>query len=97
MASSEDGMAFDKQVLDVYLVGLEGELETKLHDVRRLRQGVAYVSEHPDRPGQFETVRALVGEFDRMLVTNRVVRETLLQLREIVHHLLQGLQKAKRS
>jgi hypothetical protein len=97
MASSEDGTAFDKQVLDVYLLGLEGELETKLRDLRRLRQGVAYVSEHPDCAGQVETVRALAGEFDRMLVTNRVVRETLLQLRETAHQLLRGLQNAKRS
>jgi len=97
MASSEDGTAFDKQALDVYLVGLEGELETKLRDLRRLRQGVAYVSEHPDCAGEAETVRALAGEFDRMLVANRVVRETLLQLRDVVHHLLHGLQNAKRS
>jgi hypothetical protein len=42
-------------------------------------------------------LRALAGEFDRRLVTNRMVWETLLQLRAIVHHLLQGLQNAKRS
>jgi hypothetical protein len=93
MASADDRTAFDKQVLDVYLVGLETELHGTLCDLRRLREGVvALEGERLD----CASVHALVGEFDRMLVTNRVLRETLLQLREVAHHLLQGLQTPKR-
>ena len=97
MKSSEDGTAFDKQVLEVYVSGLQSELETKLRDLRRVQQAIERLTERRDGVEQVEMVRALAGELDRMLVTNRVVRETLLQLRETTHQLLQGLLNAKRS
>jgi hypothetical protein len=59
--SSEDTTAFEKQVLEVYLSGLESELETKLHELRVVRRAIERLSERHDGLEQLDVVRALAG------------------------------------
>lgn len=79
-------------MIRVYLIGLEGELEKKLHDVRRIRQALEGLNVKDTRARGGTLVQAFAEQFDRMLITNRVVRETLMQLRESTLLLLQRLQ-----
>jgi hypothetical protein len=97
MTSSDDRAAFDAQVLEVYLDGLRVELESKLRDLRRLQQTLQDLRQGHDAQARIGTVRALAEQFDRMLVTNRVVRETLLQLRDTAHLLMRELQNSRTS
>lgn len=92
MSSPDDNAAYDQSVIRVYLIGLESELETKLQDVRRIRQALEELNVKDTRVREGTLVRAFAEQFDRMLITNRVVRETLMQLRESTLLLLQRLQ-----
>jgi hypothetical protein len=48
-------------VLEVYLSGLESELETKLHELRVVRRAIERLSERHDGLEQLDVVRALAG------------------------------------
>jgi hypothetical protein len=85
---------FDRQLLEVYLVGLQSEVEAKLREVTRFRENmkVLAVSRTPEGRGhQLEAVGKLTEQIDRMLGSNRVVRETLLELLEAAKALARDL------
>jgi hypothetical protein len=85
---------FDRQLLEVYLVGLQSEVEAKLREVTRFRENmkVLAVSRTPEgRDHQLEAVGKLTEQIDRMLGTNRVVRETLVELLEAAKALARDL------
>ena len=85
---------FDRQLLEVYLVGLQSEVEAKLREVTQFRENmkVLAVSRTPEGRGrQLEAVGKLTEQIDRMLGTNRVVRETLLELLEAAKALARDL------
>jgi hypothetical protein len=76
---------FDRQLLEVYLVGLQSEVEAKLREVRQFRDNmrILAVSRTPGgREHQLEAIGTLTKQIDRMLGTNNVVRETLVELLE---------------
>ena len=76
---------FDRQLLEVYSAGLQSEVEAKLREVTRFRENmqVLAVSRTPEaRAQQLEAIRKLTEQIDRMLGTNGVVRDTLLELLE---------------
>lgn len=85
---------FDRQLLEVYLVGLQAEVEAKLREVTRFRENMKHlaVSRTPEgRDQQLEAVRTLTEQIDRMLGTNKVVRETLVELLEAAKALARDL------
>jgi hypothetical protein len=84
------------QAFDASLAGLESELETKLRDVRRMRRA-AWLATRPEAPDDVERVRAAVGQLERMLGTNRLVRDILVQLRHTALHLLASAGDARES
>ena len=65
---------FDRQLLEVYLVGLQSEVEATLLT-------------RPPARGRWK----LTEQIDRILGTNRVVRETLLELLDAVKALARDL------
>ena len=74
---------FDRQLLEVYLVGLHSEVEAKLRELRLLRENMKLLAGSNTSEGrdqQIETVEKLTEHIDRMLGTNKVVRETLMEL-----------------
>jgi hypothetical protein len=96
MADPAQKIAFDRQVLEVYLTGLEGELETKLRELRRLRTTLGDLDDVGHGHGErIATVQMLAIHVEGLLVGNRVVRETLLQLRETARALILGLQGSR--
>jgi hypothetical protein len=96
MTDPTEKIAFDTQVLEVYLTGLEGELESKLRDLRRLRLTLGDLDDgrHADDE-HLATVHTLAAHVEGLLVGNRVVREVLLQLRETARTLVAGLHAAR--
>jgi hypothetical protein len=85
---------FDRQLLAVYLVGLQSEVEAKLREVRRFRETMKYLAVSRTAEGrdqQLEAVGKLTEQIDRMLATNKVVRETLVELLEAAKALARDL------
>jgi hypothetical protein len=85
---------FDRQLLEVYSAGLQSEVEAKLREVTRFRENmqVLAVSRTPDaRAQQLEAIGKLAEQIDRMLGTNGVVRDTLVELREAAKALARDL------
>jgi hypothetical protein len=85
---------FDRQLLQVYSEGLQSEVEAKLREVTRFRENmqVLAVSRTPEaRAQQLEAIGKLGEQIDRMLGTNRVVRETLLELLDAAKALARDL------
>jgi hypothetical protein len=74
---------FDRQLLDVYLIGLQTEVEEKLRELKRFRENMNVLAVSPTPQGrqlQRAAISQLREQITRMLGTNRVVRETLLEL-----------------
>ena len=84
MAEIDPKLQFDKELLAVYLTGLQAEVEAKLRSVNRFREHMQRLDElngpavHGKRQ---EAARALIEQVDGMLDTNRVVREILQEIR----------------
>ncbi len=78
-------LALDTRRLDVYLTGLQAEVEAKVRRVRRFREHMQQldgVSPGRRNAKQRErAARALIAQVDQMLKANLVVRELLQELR----------------
>jgi len=85
--------SFDCQLVDAYLVSLQSDIEAKWRDIRSIRDEISLLMRSRTVHGlpDGETVRTLTERLDRMLSTNRIVRETLLELREAAQTLAQDL------
>lgn len=95
MSNPDDGAAFDQQLLDVYIHGLQADLEDKLRQLREVQGTLKQLGQCGNAAAQCVAARGLAARFDQMLVVNRVVRETLVELRETARHLAQELEHAK--
>lgn len=84
---------FDCQLVDAYLVSLQSDIEAKWRDIRCLRDEIGLLMRSRTVRGRpdSEAVRTLTERLDRMLSTNRIVRETLLELRGAAQTLAQDL------
>ncbi len=92
--SDSRAVQFDRQLLEVYLVGLQAEVEAKLREVTRFRENMKVLasSRTPEaRQQQLDAVQKLTEQVDRMLDTNKTVRETLAELRKAVTTLARDL------
>lgn len=84
MADSEQKLQFDKELLQVYLTGLQAEVEAKLRAVNRFRENMQRLDAAGSRATadeRRETARALIAQVSTMLETNRVVREILHEVK----------------
>jgi len=87
---------FDCQLVDAYLVSLQSDIEAKWRDIRCIRDEIHLLMRSHTGSGRAdsEAVRTLTKRLDRMLSTNRIVRETLLELRGAAQTLAQDLDDA---
>lgn len=92
--SDSRAVQFDRQLLDVYLVGLQAEVEAKLREVTRFRENMKVLASSRTseaRQQQLDAVQKLTEQVDRMLDTSKTVRETLAELRKAVTALARDL------
>lgn len=81
---SKDKLSFDTHLLDVYLTGLQAEIEAKLRRVGRFREQMQKIDAAGGRTNKAARQRAasaLVEQVDDMLATNLIVREQLMELK----------------
>jgi hypothetical protein len=96
MTSGDEKLSFDAHLVDVYLTGLQSEIEAKLRRVAKLRGQVQTVSSwhsRTDRRSRERAARALITQVQEMLATNLVVRETLQELLTATKALLHDLEE----
>jgi len=94
--AAPDKLAFDTHLLDIYLTGLQAEVEAKLRLVGRFReqmQRIDAVRKKSDTPARERAARALIAQVDEMLETNLTVRETLQELHRTAEAVLKDLQE----
>ena len=84
--------SFDCQLVDAYLVSLQSDIEAKWRDVRSIRIHLLMRPRAGASAADSEAVRTITERLDRMLSTNRIVRDTLLELRRAAHTLAQDLE-----
>ena len=90
-AKSRDKLSFDTHLMEVYLTGLQSEVEAKLRRVNRFREQMKKVDVAGGRTDVKARVRAaenLRDQVEDMLATNRVVRETLQELKKVAEAVL---------
>lgn len=88
-------LALDTHLLDIYLTGLQAEVEAKLRLVGRSReqmQKIDAAGKRTDMPARERAARALIAQVDEMLDTNLTVRETLQELRRTAEAVLRDIQ-----
>ena len=88
--------SFDCQLVDAYLVSLQSDIEAKWRDIRSIRDDLHLLMQARagSSDADSEAVRTITERLDRMLSTNRIVRETLLELRSAAQTLAQDLDDA---
>ena len=97
MANTEDKLTFDRQLLDVYLTGLQAEVEAKLRRVARFREQMQKIDAgagKTDRKAREQAARALIKQVHAMLATNLLVRETLQELLAVSEAVLRDVDQA---
>ena len=96
--AAPDKLAFDTHLLDIYLTGLQAEIEAKLRLVGRFReqmQRVDAAGKKTDTPARERAARGLIAKVDEMLETNLTVRETLQELHRTAAAVLEDLQDSQ--
>jgi hypothetical protein len=96
MPNSEDKLTFDRQLLEIYLTGLQAEIEAKLRRVARFREQMQRIDaghRHTDRKAREQAARALIKQVHDMLATNLLVRETLQELLAVSQAVLRDVQE----
>lgn len=94
--SVHDKLALDTHRMDVYLTGLQAEIEAKLRRVAKFReqmQKIDALGRKTDKPARERAARALIAQVKDMLATNRAVRDMLQELRAAVEAVLEDVRE----
>jgi len=95
---TDDKLAFDTHLLDVYLTGLQAEIEAKLRRVTRFRAQMRKIDragDATDRRARIRAARALVAQVEAMLETNLLVKDSLEDLLKTARHVLEDVNAAE--
>jgi hypothetical protein len=88
-------LALDTQLVDVYLTGLQSEIEAKLRRVAKFREEMRKMDAaggKVDRLARRRAARALIRQAQTMLETNLVVRGMLEDLLEASQAVLRDVE-----
>ena len=94
--SADDKLALDTQLMDVYLTGVQSEIEAKLRRVAKFRDEMRKIDadgRKTQKPHRQRAARGLIGQVDEMLATNLTVRDMLLELKAAAEAVLQDLEE----
>ena len=95
----EEKLSFDAHLMDVYLTGLQAEVEANCRRVSKFREQTKRLDSSDastDVKARARMVEALIAQVHDMLATNLIVRETLqevLQAAEAVHEDIEELRE----
>lgn len=95
-AKAQDKLTFDAHLVDVYLTGLQSEVEAKLRRVGKFRehmQTIDAAGARTDRAARKRAAAALISQVEEMLDTNKVVRGTLEELLEAARAVQKDLEE----
>lgn len=90
----DDKLAFDSHLMDVYLTGLQSEVEAKLRRVLKFREQMQKIDAAGGRTNREQrelAAESLVKQIEEMLDTNLLVRETLQELLMTARAVLQDV------
>ena len=93
--SAEGKLALDTQLMEVYLTGLQSEIEAKLRRVAKFRgelKKIDATGRRAEKATRQRSARALMAQVDDMLETNVTVRDMLLELKAAAEAVLKDLQ-----
>lgn len=94
MVHDDEKLALDTERLNVYLTGLQAEVEAKVRRVQRFReqmQKLDVAGGRSDLKQRERAARALIAQVDEMIETNLIVRDMLHELREAADAVLRDL------
>jgi hypothetical protein len=99
MTNGDSKLQFDKELLAVYITGLQAEVEEKLRAVTRFRTNMQRLDEagvRVSRERREEAARALIKQVDTMLQSNREVREILTDIKTVAEAVLADIEEGQR-
>lgn len=91
MTADSPKMDLDRQLLDIYLTGLQSEVEAKLRRLARFREQLRDIQSAGARTNPEvlkRAARTLITQVDEMLETNLLVRQTLMDIRGTAEELI---------
>src|SRR3954471_1522621 len=95
MVQDDEKLALDTERLNVYLTGLQAEVEAKVRRVNRFREQMQKLDAASIRrnnlPERERAARSMITEIDEMIETNLIVRDMLQELREAAAAVLADL------
>ena len=93
---SHDKLSFDTHLLDVYLTGLQSEVEAKLRRVGRFREQMKRIDAaggRTDVDARLRAAESLVDQVNDMLAANLLVRDTLQELKAAAEAVLNDVKE----
>lgn len=90
----DDKLAFDSHLMDVYLTGLQSEVEAKMRRVLKFREQMQKIDAAGGRTNREQrelAAESLVKQIEEMLDSNLLVRETLQELLTTARAILQDV------
>jgi hypothetical protein len=95
MSQDDEKLALDTERLNVYLTGLQAEVEAKVRRVNRFREQMQKLDAAAGRRNNLEdrerAARSMISGIDEMIDTNLIVRDMLQELREAAAAVLADL------
>ena len=94
--SPKEQLSFDTHLLDVYLTGLQAEVEAKLRRVGRFREQMQKIDAaggQTNRVDRERAAKALIKQIEEMQQTNRDVREMLQELHALANAVLRDVEE----
>jgi hypothetical protein len=93
---AQEKLSLDTQLVGIYLMGLQSEVEAKLRRVAKFREQMRKIDAaggRTDRAARAHAARVLIGQINEMLVSNLTVRDTLAELLKAAETLLDDLRQ----
>jgi len=92
----QDKLSFDTRLMEIYLTGIQSEVEAKLRRVAKFREQMRKIDAmggRTDRQARQHVGRALTKQVEVMLETNAEVRDTLEELLKAAKAVLADLER----
>lgn len=96
--TDQDKLSFDTQLVEIYLTGLQSEVEAKVRRVAKFRDHMRQIDAaggSTNLQARERAARALIAQVKEMLDSNLTVRDTLEELLKAAETLLADLRPSR--